>query len=68
MLWLVSQRAFLVGRRTLRRSVAVMVWVVAPGLLGEALLSPDAWGNQTTSGRKQGVIMESFVLQWACIW
>ena len=68
MLWLTSQRAFLVGRRTLRRSVAVVVWVVAPGLLRAALLSPDAWGNRTTSGRKRGVIMESVVLQWACIW
>lgn len=45
MLWLMSQRAFLVGRRTLRRRVAVVVRVVDPALLRAALLSPAAWGG-----------------------
>jgi len=41
-----SQRALLVGRRAPGGSVAVVAWVVAPGLLRAALLYPDAWGNK----------------------
>lgn len=63
MLWFISQRALLVGRRILRRCVAVVVRMEAPGLLRAALLSPDARGDQMTSVRKWGVIMESVVLQ-----